>query len=102
MQYASTAWYPNLREVHRNTLNTANHSAARTVSGCTRDMNITLVLNEANLLPLDVENEIASASTFQLYARPPSSGNTMPEVPRKLTRKRTEIRRRSRLQRLPS
>ncbi|GFR91781.1 hypothetical protein ElyMa_006184100 [Elysia marginata] len=61
MQYASTAWYPSLTEVHRNTLNTMHQSATRTILRCTRDTNITLVLNQANFLPPDVKNEIASA-----------------------------------------
>ncbi|GFR99662.1 anoctamin [Elysia marginata] len=70
---ASNAWYPCLAKDSRQKLETVQNAAARTITGCTKNTNTKLLLNEAKLLPLEVESTISQSAVYERSLRLPET-----------------------------
>ncbi|GFS02406.1 ribonuclease H [Elysia marginata] len=73
IDYASNAWYPCLAKDSRQKLETVQNAAARTITGCTKNTNTKLLLNEAKLLPLEVESTISQSAAYKRSLRLPET-----------------------------
>ncbi|GFR66859.1 reverse transcriptase (RNA-dependent DNA polymerase) [Elysia marginata] len=73
IDYASNAWYPCLAKDRRQKLETVQNAAARTITGCTKNTNTKLLLNEAKLLPLEVESTISQSAAYERSLRLPET-----------------------------
>ena len=87
LQYASNAWYPCLSKSNKKALDTIQNSAARIITGCTADTNTVLLLNEAKLLPLDIEASITQTAAYERGLRLPTT-NPLRQTAEKPTKKR--------------
>ncbi|GFR81314.1 reverse transcriptase-like protein [Elysia marginata] len=71
ISYACNAWYPCVSKENREKLEVTQRDAARTITGCTKNTNSKLLINEAGLLPLYVESDIAQATAYERCLRLP-------------------------------
>ncbi|GFS10333.1 reverse transcriptase-like protein [Elysia marginata] len=71
LAYIKSAWYPCVSKENREKLEVTQRDAARTITGCTKNTNSKLLINEAGLLPLYVESDIAQATAYERCLRLP-------------------------------
>ncbi|GFR65647.1 retrovirus-related Pol polyprotein from type-1 retrotransposable element R1 4 [Elysia marginata] len=71
ISYAYNVWYPCVSKENREKLEVTQRDAARTRTGCTKNTNSKLLINEAGLLPLYVESDIAQATAYERCLRLP-------------------------------
>ncbi|GFR97383.1 reverse transcriptase [Elysia marginata] len=69
ISYAYNAWYPCVSKENREKLKVTQRDAARTITGCTKNTNSKLLINEAGLLPLYVDSDIAQATAYERCLR---------------------------------
>ncbi|GFR78100.1 hypothetical protein ElyMa_003986500 [Elysia marginata] len=71
ISYAYNAWYPCVSKENREKLEVTQRDAVRAITGCTKNTNSKLLINEAGLLPLYVESDIAQATAYERCLRLP-------------------------------
>ncbi|GFS10159.1 ribonuclease H [Elysia marginata] len=71
ISYAYNAWYPWVSKENREKLEVTQRDAARTITGCTKNTNSKLLINEAGLVPLYIESDIAQATAYERCLRLP-------------------------------
>ncbi|GFS01669.1 anoctamin [Elysia marginata] len=70
---SSPHYHPCLAKDNRQKLETVQNAAARTITGCTKNTNTKLLLNEAKLLPLEVESTISQSAAYERSLRLPET-----------------------------
>ncbi|GFR99617.1 INO80 complex subunit E [Elysia marginata] len=71
ISYACNAWYLCVSKENHEKLEVTQRDAARTITGCTKNTNSKLLINEAGLLPLYVESDIVQATVYERCLRLP-------------------------------